>query len=257
MALFAYAIGFSLAYLRIPAGTGALLLIAAVQVTMLAGGLLGGERPPPREWAGHGLALVGLVFLTRPGLAQPDPLGAALMMGAGVAWGLYSLLGRGAGNPLALNASHFARSVPLALLGSAVGFAVASPHLTPLGAGLALTSGALTSGVGYAVWYAALRGLGATQAAIVQLSVPPVTAGRGRPAPRRDVDPAAGGRRPADPGGRRPGRRRAETTARDRPGVGQRVVTQGRGSRSTTGSRRRSRSGVPSAAKWRYWLLAT
>jgi drug/metabolite transporter (DMT)-like permease len=176
VALFAYAIGFSHAYLRIPAGTGALLLIAAVQVTMLTGGLLGGERPPVREWVGHGLSLVGLVVLTRPGLAQPDPFGAALMIGAGVAWGLYSLQGRGAGNPLSLNASHFARTVPLALLGSAVGFAVASPRLTPLGAGLALTSGALTSGVGYAVWYAALRGLSATQAAIVQLSVPPLTA---------------------------------------------------------------------------------
>jgi drug/metabolite transporter (DMT)-like permease len=176
VSLFAYAIGFSLAYLRIPAGTGALLMIGAVQITMVVGGLAAGERPPAREWAGHLVSLAGLVILTRPGLTQPDPAGSAVMIGAGVAWGLYSLLGRGAGDPLSVNASHFARSVLLALLGSLVGLLVSGPHLTPRGAGLALTSGAVTSGMGYAVWYAALRGLSATQAAVVQLSVPPLTA---------------------------------------------------------------------------------
>jgi drug/metabolite transporter (DMT)-like permease len=178
-ALFAYALVFSLAYLSIPAGAGALLLMGGVQITMLGGGLLAGERPRPREWLGLGLSLAGLVALTRPGLAQPDPLGAALMIAAGAAWGLYSLRGRGAGDPLSVNAVNFARSVPLALLGSAIGLALASPHLTPVGVSLALVSGTVTSGLGYAVWYAALRGLSATQGGIVQLSVPPLTAAGG------------------------------------------------------------------------------
>jgi drug/metabolite transporter (DMT)-like permease len=175
-ALFTYAIGFSLAYLHIPAGTGALLLIAAVQITMICGGLLAGERPHAREWVGLVLSLVGLVVLTRPGLAQPDPVGAALMITAGVAWGLYSLRGRGVGDALSVNAVNFVRAVPLALLGSVVGLALSEPHLTATGAALALTSGAITSGLGYAVWYAALRRLSATQGAIVQLSVPPLAA---------------------------------------------------------------------------------
>ena len=174
LALFAYAIGFSLAYLRIPAGTGALLLFAAVQVTMIGAGLGGGERPRPREWLGLALSLAGLVALTRPGLAQPDPLGAALMLGAGAAWGVYSLRGRGALDPLSANAVSFARGVPLALVASAAGWALGEPRATPAGAVLALVSGAFASGLGYAIWYAALAGLSATRAAIVQLSVPPL-----------------------------------------------------------------------------------
>jgi drug/metabolite transporter (DMT)-like permease len=175
-ALFAYALGFSLAYLSIPAGTGALRLFGAVQLTMLTSGLVAGERPAAREWLGLVLSFVGLVALTRPGLAQPDPAGAGLMLVAGVAWGVYSLRGRGAANALAANASNFARSGPLALLASGTGLAIASPKLTTTGVLLALVSGALASGLGYAIWYAALRGLSATQAAIVQLSVPPLTA---------------------------------------------------------------------------------
>jgi drug/metabolite transporter (DMT)-like permease len=175
-ALLVYALGFSLAYLSIPAATGALLLFGAVQITMVGGGLAAGERPRFREWVGLGLAVIGLVALTRPGLAQPEPLGAGLMLVAGVAWGVYSLRGRGAGDPLTVNAINFARSVPLALCGSAVGLAVASPRLATQGVLLALASGALASGLGYAIWYAALRGLSATRAAIVQLSVPPLTA---------------------------------------------------------------------------------
>jgi drug/metabolite transporter (DMT)-like permease len=175
-ALFAYAIGFSLAYLSIPAGIGALILFGAVQLTMLGAGLVAGERPAVREWIGLVLSFAGLVALTRPGLTQPDPLGAGLMVVAGAAWGVYSLRGRGAGDPLAANASNFARSVPMTLLASGAGFAVASPHLATEGALLALASGGLASGLGYAIWYAALKGLSATQAAIVQLSVPPLTA---------------------------------------------------------------------------------
>lgn len=175
-ALFVYAIGFSLAYRHVSAGTGALLLFGAVQVTMLAAGLRAGERPPWREWIGLALSLVGLVALTRPGLAQPDPSGAALMLGAGVAWGVYSLRGRGTRDALGANASNFARSVPFALAGSGAALALATPHVTGAGVALALASGALASGLGYAIWYAALRGLTATQAAIVQLSVPPLAA---------------------------------------------------------------------------------
>jgi drug/metabolite transporter (DMT)-like permease len=176
VALFAYAILFSLAYLRIPAGTGALLLFAAVQLTMIGAGLRGGERPRALEWLGLAVSLVGLVLLTRPGSSRPDPAGAALMLGAGAAWGVYSLRGRGAADAVAANAASFARAVPLALATSA-GFGLwATAQLTPAGALLALASGSVTSGLGYAVWYAALRGLSATRAAIVQLSVPPLAA---------------------------------------------------------------------------------
>jgi drug/metabolite transporter (DMT)-like permease len=178
-ALFAYAIGFSLAYLRIPAGTGALLLFAAVQVTMIGAGLAGGERPLPREWLGLALSLGGLFVLTRPGLAQPDPLGAVLMLAAGAAWGVYSLRGRGTPDPLSANAVSFARGVPLTLLASALGWAFGQPRVTAAGAALALVSGVLASGLGYAVWYAALGGLSATRAAIVQLSVPPLAVAGG------------------------------------------------------------------------------
>jgi drug/metabolite transporter (DMT)-like permease len=179
LALLAYALGFSLAYLRIPAATGALLLFAAVQVTMVGHGLASGERPGLREWIGLALSIAGLVVLTRPGLARPDPLGAGLMLLAGVAWGLYSLRGRGAGDPLHSNALSFSRAGALALAVSAVAVALDSVRLTAAGALLAAVSGAIASGIGYAIWYAALRGLTATQAAIVQLSVPPLAAAGG------------------------------------------------------------------------------
>lgn len=172
LALFAYAILFSLAYLLIPAGVGALLLFAAVQLTMIGAGLRAGERPRPLEWTGLGVSLAGLVVLTRPGLTRPDPLGAASMIAAGAAWGVYSLRGRGAADAVAANTASFARAVPLALAASAVFALRAGARLTPEGAALALASGGVTSGLGYAVWYAALRGLSATRAAIVQLSVP-------------------------------------------------------------------------------------
>lgn len=175
-ALFAYAIGFSLAYTRITAAVGALLLFGAVQVTMIGAGLVAGERPIVREWLGLALALGGLVGLTFPGLAAPDPTGAAVMLAAGVAWGVYSLGARSSGEPLVANAASFACSVPLALVAQAVGSWTTPPRLTATGLALAVISGAVTSGIGYAVWYAAVRGLTAAQAAIVQLSVPPLAA---------------------------------------------------------------------------------
>lgn len=179
LALFAYAIGFSLAYLRIPAGTGALLLFSAVQLTMVGFGLWRGERPRLREWCGLVVSLGGLGWLTAPGLAAPDPVGALLMLGAGVAWGVYSLRGRGVADPLAVNAANFTRSVPLALLAGALALLVASPRVDAAGAMLAIASGGVASGLGYAVWYRALAGLSATRAALVQLSVPPLAASGG------------------------------------------------------------------------------
>lgn len=179
VALFVYAIGFSVAYLRIPAGVGALLLFAAVQLAMVGAGLRAGERPPALEWAGLVLSIAGLFVLTRPGLARPDPTGAALMLGAGAAWGLYSLRGRGSRDAVASNAASFARATCLALGAGAVGAWLGTTHVSAAGLGLALTSGALASGLGYAVWYAALRGLTATRAALVQLSVPPLAAAGG------------------------------------------------------------------------------
>ena len=175
--LFAYAAAFSFAYLRIGAGAGALLLFGAVQATMLAWALRRGERLRWPEWAGLVVAVVGLVALVRPGLSAPDPAGAALMIAAGVAWGAYSLRGRGASRPLAATASNFARAVPLALALSLA--CIRAAHVSPRGALLAAASGALSSGVGYSLWYAALGGLTATQAAVVQLSVPVLVAAGG------------------------------------------------------------------------------
>lgn len=178
-ALFAYALAFSLAYTRIPAAVGALALFGAVQATMIGWGLRSGERPAAGEWLGLALSLGGLLGLAVPGFAAPDPFGAALMIAAGAAWGVYSLRGRASREPLAANAGAFARSAPLALAASALGLLIGPPRLSLAGLGLATASGAVASGLGYAVWYAALRGLTATQAAVVQLSVPPLAAAGG------------------------------------------------------------------------------
>jgi drug/metabolite transporter (DMT)-like permease len=174
LALFGYAIAFSFAYLRLEAGVGALLLFAVVQLTMILAGVRAGERPRAAQWLGLAVAFAGLVVLTRPGASAPDPLGAALMASAGVAWGVYSLLGRGCAHPLAATADNFARAVPFALLASLS--ALPALHASGRGLALAAASGALASGVGYSLWYAALRGLTATRAAIVQLAVPVLAA---------------------------------------------------------------------------------
>jgi drug/metabolite transporter (DMT)-like permease len=174
LALFAYAAPFSFAYLRIGAAVGALVLFGVVQITMIGWGLARGERPGARTWIGLALAATGLVALMARSASRPDPLGVALMAVAGVAWGVYSLAGRRAPDPLAANARSFLWSVPAALvLGlTMTRFAAASPR----GLLLAAISGAVTSGLGYAIWYRALRGLSATQAAVVQLSVPVIAA---------------------------------------------------------------------------------
>lgn len=174
--LFAYAASFSLAYVRIPAGVGALLLFAAVQISMIAWALATGERPGRLQWLGIGLALGGLAALTLPGARSPDPLGAALMLLAGAAWGAYSVRGRGTSAPLATTADNFVRSLPLA---AAFLLVTGRPTITGAGAVLASASGAVASGLGYALWYAAVPALGVTRAAAVQLSVPVLAASGG------------------------------------------------------------------------------
>ena len=172
--LFAYVAFFSFAYLTLPAGTGALILFGAVQLTMFSVGLRSGERFGPIAWLGLALAVAGLVYLVSPGVAAPPLLGAALMAVAGVAWGVYSLRGRGVADPLAATAGNFARAAPLALVMSLL--FVAHAHTNAAGSALAIASGALTSGIGYVIWYAALRTLSALRAATVQLSVPLIAA---------------------------------------------------------------------------------
>ena len=172
--LFLYAAPFSYAYLSLPTGTGALILFAAVQVTMILAGLLGGERPQPREWVGLVLALAGLVWLVLPGIGAPNPGGAGLMAVAGIAWGIYSLRGRRSGAPLADTTGNFLRAAPMAL--GLTALTLASATMTPAGVLYAVLSGGLASGVGYAVWYAALPGLSATRAATIQLAVPVLAA---------------------------------------------------------------------------------
>lgn len=179
LALFAYAAAFSLAYLRLSTGVGALTLFASVQATMIAGGIRGGARPAPAEWLGLGIAMIGLCILTLPGASVPDPLGLVLMVVAGVAWGVYSLRGRGNRSPLLATANNFSLAVPLALGMLAIGFWSSSLHADTRGVCLALASGAVASGLGYSLWYLALPALSATRAAVLQLSVPVIAAGGG------------------------------------------------------------------------------
>jgi drug/metabolite transporter (DMT)-like permease len=173
-ALFAYVIAFSFAYNSISAGTGALLLFAAVQTTMIVWGFSGGERFHLRQWIGFALASVGLVVLLLPGLSTPSVTGSLLMISAGIAWATYSIRGRAAGDPTRTTAGNFLRAVPMAAV-LTIG-AVPWMRIHPDGALYAVISGAITSGLGYVIWYAALPGLTATSAATVQLSAPVIAA---------------------------------------------------------------------------------
>jgi len=173
-ALLGYAVAFSFAYLALSAGTGALLLFGAVQLTMILSGLRSRELPRARQWVGIGLAFAGLVYLLLPGVTAP-PFGAAcLMLMAGVAWGIYSLRGRGSTDPLADTAGNFIRAAPGAAAVSAL--TLASAHLDPAGVACALASGVVASGLGYAIWYKALPRLRTASAATAQLSVPVLAA---------------------------------------------------------------------------------
>ena len=172
--LFLYAVPFSFAYIGLSAGTGALILFGCVQVTMMIVAFWSGERPHALQWAGIGVAIAGLVYLMLPGLAAPPPGSAALMALAGFAWGVYSLRGRGAKDPLAQTTSNFVRAVPMVVAVSAIALPQLQVQLR--GVLLAIASGAVASALGYVVWYAALRSLTATRAAAVQLAVPVLAA---------------------------------------------------------------------------------
>jgi drug/metabolite transporter (DMT)-like permease len=178
IALFAYAAGFSFAYISLPAATGALLLFGAVQATMISHGLWVGERLRSLQLVGLLLAFGGMVGLLLPGLAAPPLLGSVLMLGAGVAWGVYSLRGKGAGDPTGVTAGNFLRAAPMAVVLGLLLLSSMEMRASVDAAGFyyALASGALTSGIGYAIWYTALPALKATQAATVQLSVPVIAA---------------------------------------------------------------------------------
>lgn len=169
-ALFAYAAGFSFAYVSLPAATGALLLFGAVQATMIGHGIWSGERLRPMQLLGLVLALLGLVALVLPGLSAPPLLASTLMLGAGFAWGAYSLRGKGKGDPTRVTAGNFLRAAPIAILLNLLMMTRIS--WDSAGIGYAVASGALASGLGYAIWYTALPALKATNAATVQLSVP-------------------------------------------------------------------------------------
>jgi drug/metabolite transporter (DMT)-like permease len=175
--LFGYALAFSIAYLMLGAGTGALILFASVQIGMLAWAILKGDRPRLLEWLGLAIAFAAFASLVAPGLTAPPPLGTALMIAAGLSWAAYSLLGRGSRSPLADTAGNFIRCLPIAIVLIAVGDL---PRMTsPLSLVYAIASGALASGLGYAIWYAALPNLSRTSAALVQLTVPAIAAAGG------------------------------------------------------------------------------
>lgn len=170
--LAAYLVCFSFAYVRLEAGSGALVLFASVQLTMFSVALREGERFSPLAWAGLAVAFMGFVWLVLPGLSAPDPVGTLLMTISGVAWGSFSLLARGETDPVEANAFNFLCCVPLVLgisLYDAAGF-----HLEPMGGMLAMLSGAIASGGGYVLWYRLLRRLSAAKAATVQLAVPAI-----------------------------------------------------------------------------------
>lgn len=170
--LFGYAICFSLAYVTLSTGTGALILFTAVQITMLTYSIVNGERPSLTKVLGFALAMGGLIWLLFPGISAPSFRGASLMACAGGAWGAYSILGKSSKAPIVDTASNFGLASLPALVFSIVLFASQSARLDSLGVGLAITSGAITSGLGYVVWYSVLPKLASSQASIVQLTVP-------------------------------------------------------------------------------------
>jgi drug/metabolite transporter (DMT)-like permease len=172
--LFLYAVTFSFAYVSLSAGTGALILFAAVQITMIAAGLYTGERPEILEWLGLFIAISGLIYLVSPGITAPSILGSVLMASAGIAWGVYSLRGRGAVDPVGVTTDNFLRTVPFAV--ALILLWLSTLAITPMGFLWAAVSGSITSGLGYVLWYAALPRLTATRAATVQLAPAPLAA---------------------------------------------------------------------------------
>jgi drug/metabolite transporter (DMT)-like permease len=173
-ALFVYAAAFSLAYVSLSTGMGALILFGSVQVTMIGVALKSGENLGALQWLGAAAAFGGLIFLVLPGISAPNPLGALLMCISGIAWGVYSIRGEGVSKPVAMTAGNFTRSTPMAIITSVVAYATV--HLDLRGILLALISGVVTSGLGYVLWYKVLRILTTSQASIVQLMVPVLAA---------------------------------------------------------------------------------
>ncbi|HWC96086.1 MAG TPA: DMT family transporter [Candidatus Sulfopaludibacter sp.] len=178
-ALFAYALAFSFAYLSLSAGTGALVMFAAVQLTMLGMGIAAGERLRSLEWTGLAVAFAGLIYLVLPGLTAPSPIGVALMTFSGAAWGYYSRAAKGVRSPIAATVGNFTRAAPLAAAALLVVWALGQPHANWSGIALAATSGAVTSGLGYALWYVVMVDLPPSLAPIVQLTVPLIAAAAG------------------------------------------------------------------------------
>ena len=172
--LFLYAVTFSYAYLELDTGTGALILFGSVQTTIIGLSIVKGNRLLWIEWVGLAVSFAGLVYLLFPGVSAPSILGFFLMSIAGAAWGIYTLLGRGSDTPLADTAYNFLRSMPLTILILIIAFG--DFHITTTGAMLAILSGAITSGLGYTIWYTALKNITATQAAVSQLAVPVIAA---------------------------------------------------------------------------------
>lgn len=177
LALFVYALAFSFAYLLLGAATGALILFAAVQATMMIWGIVRGERPGAVQWAGLLIAFAAFIYLLLPGIATPHPLGSLLMIASGIAWGVYSLLGRGSRNPIGDTAGNFARAALCCL--PLLALPLFGGHVSVEGLALAVLSGTVASALGYIVWYTALPGLTAVQASVVQLSVPVIAAAGG------------------------------------------------------------------------------
>lgn len=172
--LFAYAITYSIAFLVVGAAVGSVILFAAVQIAILAWAILKGDRPGPLEWAGLALAFASLCYLVSPGLVAPDPLGSLLMIVSGVAWAAYTLIGRGSRAPVEDTAGNFIRLLPISIPLIAAGLLVQTP--TTLGLVYAIASGAISSGLGYAIWYAVLPSITRSRAAFVQLTVPALAA---------------------------------------------------------------------------------
>ena len=172
--LFLYAIAFSYAYISLDTGTGALILFGAVQITMIVSGLIKGNMLSIVEWIGLALAFTGLCILLLPGASSPSLVGFFLMAISGIAWGFYTLAGRGSKSPLIDTTNNFLRTIPLVLL--IMFFTIADMEISNRGVVLAVASGALASGLGYAIWYTALAGLTVTKAAVAQLSVPIIAA---------------------------------------------------------------------------------
>ena len=172
--LFLYAVTFSFAYISLSTATGALILFGAVQITMIVSALINGERPNMFEWIGLVLAISGLVYLVFPGLTSPSLIGSLLMALSGISWGVYSIIGKGNKDSLKSTTENFLFSLPFVIIISLI--FMNEINFTINGFSLAVISGSITSGIGYAIWYVALRGLTTTRAATVQLSVPIIAA---------------------------------------------------------------------------------